>query len=247
MSDSWKVPVTFEPRNVHILSGCGDYLEVHLKSPIKTFHNMYQHFIHFPTTTHCWKLHRLGQQDQIQELVPRDPADIQQGRYVAIHQIPTNQHSTHKLRSNKRHFRDTLFQRDHERCFIAGRQGPGNHPRFTLIADHIFPIAKRNIWVNNSFEDRITDRTNTQTIGPNKILSAQNGAILPGHLFGEDLPGISGRVLDRSIQTGDPNHRVSDDCLRWHYYQAILTHMRGAGEVWEIEFGNRLGPYSEDT
>ncbi len=88
-------------------------------------------------------------------------------------------------------------------------------------------------------------------------------------MFGEDRSGLGGRVLDRSARMGDPNHRISDDCLRLHYHQAVIKHMRGvaeppldtyyddlddmgmimeredAAEVLEIEFGNRLGAYIE--
>lgn len=88
-------------------------------------------------------------------------------------------------------------------------------------------------------------------------------------VFGEDRLGLGGEVLDRSARIGDPNHRISDDCLRWHYRQAVIKHMRGvaeppwdiyyddlddmdmimeredAAEVLEIELGNRLGAYIE--
>ena len=84
-------------------------------------------------------------------------------------------------------------------------------------------------------------------------------------MFGEDRSGLGEGVLDRSARMGDPNHRISDDCLRLHYHQAVIKHMRGvaephldtyyddlddmgiimeredAAEVLEIEFGNRLG------
>lgn len=53
-------------------------------------------------------------------------------------------------------------------------------------------------------------------------------------LFEPDALGILGRVLSPSTRSGDQNHRVSDDCLRWHYRQAILMHMRGVGErLWD--------------
>ncbi|KAL4937255.1 hypothetical protein BDV06DRAFT_227126 [Aspergillus oleicola] len=90
------------------------------------------------------------------------------------------------------------------------------------------------------------------------------------HIFsaqGDYLGGVNGKVLARSTRSGPLDHRVSDDCLRWHYRQAILTHMRGegekpweayedlegdirairklpkAGKILEAEFGNHLGAY----
>ncbi|BCS18438.1 HNH endonuclease signature motif containing protein [Aspergillus puulaauensis] len=307
MPTPWEVPHTHEPRNTHIFSGDGSYLGgIWLNSPPNIsnaeFHNMCEQFIIFPTSRYRWHLHRLGPDNDVQELVPRDLAHIRQGYYVimgnisqtisvtltteqVVRRLPTRQ-----MRRNQRHFRRTLFQRDGSKCAITGRQAPGANPRLALAAAHVFPLAQHQTWVNNNYERWITDRSAADDIGPDKMFSAQNGltliadvhilfasfvfAINPDQgyrviVFGEDRSGDGGGVLDRSARMGDPNHCISDDCLRWHYRQAVIKHMRGvaeppwdiyyddlddmdmimeredAAEVLEIELGNRLGAYIE--
>lgn len=89
--------------------------------------------------------------------------------------------------------------------------------------------------------------------------------------FKGDMRNLGGRILDNSTRSGAPDHRVSDQCLRWHLHQAILTHMRGAGErpwddyddewdeigelmeiedgpeIMETELRTRLGAYLADV
>lgn len=59
-----------------------------------------------------------------------------------------------------------------------------------------------------------------------------------------DAIGVDGRILDiRCRQTNDPD-RVPDQLLRWHHRQAVLSHMKGAGEkAWETDFpdGDMMG------
>lgn len=52
-----------------------------------------------------------------------------------------------------------------------------------------------------------------------------------------DPISVDGRILDPRCRTpGDPD-RVSDHLLRWHHRQAVLTHMKGAGQKpWERDF-----------
>lgn len=88
--------------------------------------------------------------------------------------------------------------------------------------------------------------------------------------FVEDLEQCGGKTLSSSTRpAGNPNSRVSDELLRWHFRQCVLTNMKGAGEkrwdldpaggdlmdmiltqenapeIMSIELGNRLGPYAE--
>ncbi|KAI9375934.1 HNH endonuclease-domain-containing protein [Aspergillus egyptiacus] len=208
----------------------------------------------------------------------------------AVRRVPTHQPPTSRLRSNQRHFRDAVFARD-SRCVITGAQGPRHHPTRGLISAHIFPVSRRSQRVDQGFEAWITDQTPAELIGPNRLFSAQNGLMLSADIhawfdafdlginpdrgyrtvvFAEDTRNFGGIVLSSSTRACDPNVRVSDNCLRWHYHQCILTHMRGAGEppwdlyddeyddmnammeqeeaaeLLELEFGNRLGPYIDD-
>lgn len=159
------------------------------------FHNMCEQFIIFPTSRYRWHLHRLGPDNDVQELVPRDLAHIRQGYYVimgnisqtinvtltteqVVRRLPTHQPPTRQMRRNQRHFRRTLFQRDGSKCAITGRQAPGANPRLTLAAARVFPLAQHQTWVNNNYERWITDRSAADDIGPDKMFSAQNGLTL---------------------------------------------------------------------
>ncbi|KAL4920316.1 hypothetical protein BDW62DRAFT_199039 [Aspergillus aurantiobrunneus] len=127
-------------------------------------------------------------------------------------------------------------------------------PIMGLSATHIFPVTKHNTW-DHGLKHWITDRSEPELIAPNRMYSAQNGLLLAKHVrdmfdqfdfginpdsgyrvtvFGTDMLNIGGTVLSSSTRTCDPNVRVSDNCLRWHYHQCILTHMRAAAEpVWD--------------
>ena len=53
--------------------------------------------------------------------------------------------------------------------------------------------------------------------------------------FGRDGKGIAGRHLDQQL-LHDPSRPVSQ-LLRWHFRQAVLANMRGAGEpIFENDF-----------
>lgn len=71
-------------------------------------------------------------------------------------------------------------------------------------------------------------------------------------MFGLDDDGVDGRFLDPiCCNPADPHH-VSNQLLRWHFRQAVLANVRGAGEpIFEHDFtgedmigpsaGNRTG------
>jgi hypothetical protein len=53
--------------------------------------------------------------------------------------------------------------------------------------------------------------------------------------FAKDRKGIAGKCLDQRL-LDDPQRPV-DPLLRWHFRQAVLTNMKGAGEpVFEHDF-----------
>lgn len=48
---------------------------------------------------------------------------------------------------------------------------------------------------------------------------------------------VDGRTLDPRCRDPQNPYRVSDQLLRWHHRQAVLAHMKGAGEKpWETDF-----------
>ncbi|KAK9428571.1 hypothetical protein V1505DRAFT_395064 [Lipomyces doorenjongii] len=55
--------------------------------------------------------------------------------------------------------------------------------------------------------------------------------------FVPDVFGVDGRKLDPICRAPDDDRSVRDEVLRWHFHQAVLTNMRGAGEPgFEIDF-----------
>ena len=53
--------------------------------------------------------------------------------------------------------------------------------------------------------------------------------------FADDGEGLAGKYLDQEFLK-DP-HRPVDQLLRWHFRQAVLANMRGAGEpIFEHDF-----------
>ncbi|KAL1959192.1 hypothetical protein VTO42DRAFT_2697 [Malbranchea cinnamomea] len=95
-------------------------------------------------------------------------------------------------------------------------------------------------------------------VGVSKIHSVQNGLLMTGHLhtrfdqylfsinpddgykiveFGPGSWGVDGRVLDPACRNPNTDNHVSDELLRWHFQQAVLANMRGAGEpIFESDF-----------
>ncbi|KAI9781116.1 MAG: hypothetical protein M1816_002474 [Peltula sp. TS41687] len=56
-------------------------------------------------------------------------------------------------------------------------------------------------------------------------------------IFGPDAFGYDGRILHPSCRIPDDPRRVSDELLRWHFRQAVLFNVKGAGErIWEFDF-----------
>ncbi|KAN0077839.1 hypothetical protein V8E54_006143 [Elaphomyces granulatus] len=103
----------------------------------------------------------------------------------------------------------------------------------------------------HSFRDAVRQRDRT-------IYSVQNGLLLrsdvhqlfdsygfsvnpdDGHkvvfFTNDSSKDRSGKYIERSLLDGHPD-RPPDQLLRWHFRQAVLTHMRGAGElVMEFDF-----------
>ncbi|KAK9243527.1 hypothetical protein V1506DRAFT_448039, partial [Lipomyces tetrasporus] len=55
--------------------------------------------------------------------------------------------------------------------------------------------------------------------------------------FDSDLLGLDGRTLDPICRDPNDERRVTGELLQWHFCQAILANMRGAGEtVFEFDF-----------
>lgn len=56
-------------------------------------------------------------------------------------------------------------------------------------------------------------------------------------MFRSDPLRLDGRILHPSCRNPDDPRRVSDELLRWHFRQAVLFNVKGAGEtLWEWDF-----------
>lgn len=61
-----------------------------------------------------------------------------------------------------------------------------------------------------------------------------------------DSISVDGRVLHPCCRNSQDPDRVSDQLLRWHHRQAVLTHMKGAGEKgWETDFPDGMDVMEE--
>ncbi|RDW81471.1 uncharacterized protein DSM5745_05028 [Aspergillus mulundensis] len=186
-----------------------------------------------------------------------DVVDVQLSTQPAIRRAPSAQvvevdDTGKSMRTNQAHFRNGVLNRDNETCTITGWKG-----ETTNQATHIFPVSKVKLWDDEGYARWITDTNSPRTIGPSKLFSMQNGLLLCLNVhilfdlfvlainpdrgyrivyFEQDENGIGGGTLNPSTRDcSDPNNRVSDECLRWHFHQAVLTNMRGVGErPWDL-------------
>ncbi|KAK9371609.1 uncharacterized protein V1513DRAFT_455154, partial [Lipomyces chichibuensis] len=55
--------------------------------------------------------------------------------------------------------------------------------------------------------------------------------------FRDDIFNVGGRQLDRVCRDPNSDQSARDELLRWHFRQAVLANMRGAGEpIFETDF-----------
>ncbi|OJD21951.1 hypothetical protein ACJ73_06707 [Blastomyces percursus] len=78
-------------------------------------------------------------------------------------------------------------------------------------------------------------------VGASRINSTQNGLLLRSDvhdLFNSymlsinpdvNILGVDGRILDPICRNPNGSNSVSDEILRWHFRQAVLANMKGAG------------------
>ncbi|KFY13267.1 hypothetical protein V492_03376 [Pseudogymnoascus sp. VKM F-4246] len=176
----------------------------------------------------------------------------------APRRIPTKD-STAKLTLRKEKFKQRVRDRDNH-CVISGIPNISGDDFTMFAAAHIFPYAREQTWVEQNFSRWITDEASPHHQGLTKIHSVQNGLLLAHHVhswFDEyrvtvnvddnykiicllpDPISINGRTLDPRCHNPQNPDRVSDQLLRWHHRQAVLAHMKGAGQkAWETDFGD---------
>jgi hypothetical protein len=196
-------------------------------------------------------------------LAPTNQA-LQHCRYILTPQIPGEQIRTSdetffprtlSLSSTIREtaFRDQIRQRD-GRCVITGdiNYEAIENRWVGFETAHIFPLALDQRFVSHGFAQLIT---HNHPVGVN---SPQNGILVRSdvHRFWDDYSiavnpddgyrvqsfrpnawKYHGNVLDAVCRQPDNTLSVIDALLRWHYEQAVLCNMRGAGEAsFEFDF-----------
>ncbi|KAK9485784.1 hypothetical protein V1527DRAFT_496362 [Lipomyces starkeyi] len=90
-------------------------------------------------------------------------------------------------------------------------------------AAHIFPLSGEDYFVQFRYSRWITSRIRERDTG---ISSYQNGLLMQSNIHDR----IDGRILDPVCRDSSDNRSVRGELLRWHFRQAVLVNMRGAGE-----------------
>ncbi|KAK9234602.1 hypothetical protein V1525DRAFT_349883 [Lipomyces kononenkoae] len=136
------------------------------------------------------------------------------------------------------------------RCVITGvpmTQRALLLQRWTIYdAAHIFPVALESMFHNYNFGELVVLDERDGSVN-----SPQNGLLLQKHVhalfdqyeisinpnddyrivfFLDDSCGLAGRRLDPVCRDIEHPHHVNDNVLFWHFQQAVLANMRGAGE-----------------
>ncbi|KAF2188005.1 hypothetical protein K469DRAFT_725039 [Zopfia rhizophila CBS 207.26] len=195
--------------------------------------------------------------------IEKDDHPLQPGKYFIVAADPFNVNNepwlvrtiSHATGTCTHTFCDAVRSRD-RRCVVSGREVlEADYDNWTgFEAAHIFPLAYESYWNDNNYNRWITISPADPTKG--SINSVQNGLLLDSSIhqefdgyqfsvnpddnykimfFSPDSRGLSGKHLDQRL-LNDPQ-RPADQLLRWHFRQAVLANMRGAGEpIFEHDF-----------
>lgn len=195
-------------------------------------------------------------QDENGGTVARDIQPLLPGRYFIVAdgtvknttESPFTRMMSFQTGTRIAEFRRKVQKRD-GRCVVTKEENPNKE--FDVWAGfeaaHIFPLAYEQQWNTQGWSEQITILPSRQSYGT--INSVQNGLLLENaiHLlfdiyhfsinpddgykivcFQRNNKHIAGTFLDARF-VNDP-HRPLDALLRWHFRQAVLTNMKGAGE-----------------
>ncbi|KAK9242638.1 HNH endonuclease-domain-containing protein [Lipomyces tetrasporus] len=153
-------------------------------------------------------------------------------------------------------FRVRVRERD-GKCVITGTVND-NAPSELWVgfeAAHIFPVSSEEYWMQNGLSLWITNRIGAHDTGIN---SSQNGLLMLSNIhqsfdgfhfsinpddgykitcFDYNPFKIDGRLLDPVCRESSGEDGARDTLLRWHFRQAVLANLRGAGEpIFEMDF-----------
>ncbi|MCJ1378043.1 hypothetical protein MMC17_001139 [Xylographa soralifera] len=173
-------------------------------------------------------------QDENEVMVERDNHPLQPGKYYVNGSFLVTDESpltrTISLHTGTRHetFRHAVRARDH-RCVVTGKPVllAYKNSWTGFEAAHIFPLAYQGYWNDQNFSRWITT---TPTAG--EPINSDNYKIV---CFELDADNFAGTYIDQQLL----NHpdRPIDQLLGWHFRQAVLINMKGAGEpIFEHDF-----------
>ncbi|KAK9366290.1 hypothetical protein V1509DRAFT_294463 [Lipomyces kononenkoae] len=165
---------------------------------------------------------------------------------------------SHSTTGRNEAFRKQVRERD-RKCVITGlantERNIADDDWSVYHAAQIVPLSAEEYFIANNFSRWITNRTREDETGIN---SCQNGILLQTTVhrqfdnftvsvnvdddyrivtFRDDLLNVGGRKLDPVCRNPKDELSVRDELLRWHFRQAVLANMRGAGEpIFEFDF-----------
>ncbi|KAJ9270606.1 hypothetical protein DTO212C5_3395 [Paecilomyces variotii] len=178
------------------------------------------------------------------------------GNFTLTGEVPASRIISHSVSGREESFRDDVRKRD-QGCVLSGTKNTmasfGQWRGFE--AAHIFPLEKELLWIKEDCQRWITDIDDERDT---KINSPQNGLLLRADIhslfddylvsvnpddnyritaFDTDWAGLDGRILDPACRDPAHPHRACDQLLQWHFRQAVLANMKGAGEpIFEHDF-----------
>ncbi|KAK9247048.1 hypothetical protein V1506DRAFT_104241 [Lipomyces tetrasporus] len=153
-------------------------------------------------------------------------------------------------------FRRHVRERD-GKCVISGTANvQAFRDRWTgFHAAHVVPLSSEQYFLQKGLSECITNKADEHDTGIN---SCQNGLLMQSNIheafddfgfsvnpdngykitsFDGNSFGIDGRILDPICRDPTDERSVRDELLRWHFRQAVLANMRGAGEPsFEMDF-----------
>ncbi|KAK0655523.1 HNH endonuclease-domain-containing protein [Cercophora newfieldiana] len=195
-------------------------------------------------------------QDENGETIAQDAQPLLPGRYFVVADGTVKKTAEAaftrmiSLQSGTRvnEFRDKVRQRD-GRCVVTKEENINKEfdEWVGFEAAHIFPLAYEGQWNTQGWSQQITILPSQRSYGT--INSVQNGLLLDSTVhqlfdsykfsinpddgykiicFQRDQKRIAGTSLDNRLLQ-DPQRPLAT-LLRWHFRQAVLTNMKGAGE-----------------
>ncbi|KAG0123251.1 hypothetical protein HOY82DRAFT_575160 [Tuber indicum] len=222
--------------------------------------NLYSMLEIFCFCTDTFVLH-----DELEQLLARDSEQLRPGNYYIVtngsiritDRVALTRTPSFASGPRVASFLDAVRERDRG-CVITGRPARLAHlgKWGCFEAAHIFPLGYEQYWNENGYGRLISIPPKCDSDG--SINSVQNGLTLAGDMhhyfasydiainpddnykivsFTPELSdyGVAGHHLSQTFI--DNPLRPLDELLRWHFQQAVLVNMKGAGEpCFETEF-----------